>query len=88
MLSPSLSAIEVYNLTKVYHGGVLAVDDISFTVERGEIFGFLGPNGAGKSTPSIRLRSSRLPAMPPKRRRSTTASPAWRISTSRADSTT
>lgn len=47
---PSQSAIEVYNLTKVYRGGVLAVDDISFTVERGEIFGFLGPNGAGKST--------------------------------------
>ncbi len=50
MPSPSPSAIEVYNLTKVYRGGVLAVDDISFTVERGEIFGFLGPNGAGKST--------------------------------------
>lgn len=44
------SAIEVHNLTKVYRGGVLAVDDISFTVERGEIFGLLGPNGAGKST--------------------------------------
>jgi len=44
------SAIEVHNLTKVYRGGILAVDDISFTVERGEIFGLLGPNGAGKST--------------------------------------
>ncbi|MFQ6116684.1 MAG: ATP-binding cassette domain-containing protein, partial [Candidatus Bipolaricaulia bacterium] len=43
-------AIEVYNLTKVYRGGIVAVDDISFSVERGEIFGLLGPNGAGKST--------------------------------------
>jgi len=44
------SAIEVHNLTKVYRGGIVAVDDVSFTVEGGEIFGFLGPNGAGKST--------------------------------------
>lgn len=41
--------IEVKNLTKVY-GRKKAVDDLSFTVEDGEIFGFLGPNGAGKST--------------------------------------
>lgn len=41
--------IEVRNLTKVY-GKTKAVDDLSFTVEDGEIFGFLGPNGAGKST--------------------------------------
>ncbi|MGN0589955.1 ABC transporter ATP-binding protein [Ruminococcus sp.] len=41
--------IEVRNLTKRY-GDKLAVNDISFTVEDGEILGFLGPNGAGKST--------------------------------------
>jgi ABC-2 type transport system ATP-binding protein len=41
--------IEVTNLTKTYKT-VTAVDDISFTVKRGEIFAFLGPNGAGKST--------------------------------------
>lgn len=41
--------IEVHNLTKRY-GDKLAVDQISFTVEDGEILGFLGPNGAGKST--------------------------------------
>ncbi len=41
--------IEIKNLTKRY-GTKLAVDDISFTVKKGEILGFLGPNGAGKST--------------------------------------
>lgn len=41
--------IEVKNLTKCY-GDIKAVDDISFTVETGEVLGFLGPNGAGKST--------------------------------------
>ncbi len=41
--------IEVKNLTKRY-GKKLAVNDISFTVNDGEILGFLGPNGAGKST--------------------------------------
>lgn len=41
--------IEVKNLTKFY-GPVAAVKDVSFTVEKGHIYGFLGPNGAGKST--------------------------------------
>jgi ABC-2 type transport system ATP-binding protein len=41
--------IVVENLTKVY-GDFKAVDSISFTVKRGEIFGILGPNGAGKTT--------------------------------------
>lgn len=41
--------IEVKNLTKRY-GKHLAVDNLSFTVEKGQIYGFLGPNGAGKST--------------------------------------
>lgn len=41
--------IEVKNLTKRY-GGTAAVDRLSFTVEKGQIYGFLGPNGAGKST--------------------------------------
>ena len=41
--------IEVKNLTKCY-GKHLAVDNLSFTVQEGQIYGFLGPNGAGKST--------------------------------------
>ncbi len=42
-------AITVKNLSK-YYGNEKAVDNISFTVEKGEILGFLGPNGAGKTT--------------------------------------
>jgi ABC-2 type transport system ATP-binding protein len=42
-------SIEVKNLTKIFKTQV-AVDDISFTAQKGEIIGFLGPNGAGKST--------------------------------------
>lgn len=44
-----MSYVVVQNLLKRY-GEVCAVDDLSFTVEKGEIFGLLGPNGAGKST--------------------------------------
>ena len=53
-------AIEVEHLVKTY-AGVTAVNDISFTVGRGEIFGFLGPNGAGKST-TMRILTGYLAA--------------------------
>ncbi|MBR3006165.1 MAG: ABC transporter ATP-binding protein, partial [Erysipelotrichaceae bacterium] len=46
--------IEFKNISKSYRKGTKAVDDLSFTVNDGEIFGFLGPNGAGKST-TIRM---------------------------------
>ncbi|MDD7796045.1 ABC transporter ATP-binding protein [Clostridium sp. 'White wine YQ'] len=44
-----MKALEIKNLTKKY-GDFIAVDNMSLTVEEGEIFGFLGSNGAGKST--------------------------------------
>ena len=52
--------IEVENLTKRY-GPTLAVSDVSFRVEKGEILGFLGPNGAGKTT-TMRVITGYLPA--------------------------
>ncbi len=43
------AAVEIAHLRKAY-GAVVAVDDVSFSVAEGEIFGILGPNGAGKTT--------------------------------------
>ncbi len=51
--------IEVQHVTKFF-GDKLAVDDISFTVKRGEVLGFLGPNAAGKST-TMRMITGFLP---------------------------
>lgn len=45
-----LHAVETKSLSKIYKTGLKAVNEISISVENGEIFGFLGPNGAGKST--------------------------------------
>lgn len=55
-----MTTIEVEELTKDY-GSVLGIDSISFTVEKGEIFGFLGPNGAGKTTTIRALLGSLAP---------------------------
>lgn len=52
--------IEVQDLTKEY-GSVKAVDNVSFTVNDGEILGFLGPNGAGKTT-TMRILTGYMPA--------------------------
>ena len=46
--------IETEALSKVYHGQV-AVDQLSFQLREGEMFGFLGPNGAGKTTTLLML---------------------------------
>jgi ABC-2 type transport system ATP-binding protein len=48
-----MNSVETQDLVKTF-GGFVAVDQVSLTVEKGEIFGFLGPNGAGKST-TIRM---------------------------------
>jgi ABC-2 type transport system ATP-binding protein len=55
-----MPAIEVSSLRKVYHG-VPAVDDISFEVAEGEVFGLLGPNGAGKTTTVECIEGLRVP---------------------------
>jgi len=57
---PTEPAIVVKNLSR-HFGDFKAVDDISFEVHRGEIFGFLGPNGAGKSTTIRMLNGLLLP---------------------------
>ena len=46
----STALVEVENLGKVYKDGYRAVNDLSFSVERGQVVGLLGPNGAGKTT--------------------------------------
>lgn len=53
-------SVSVSNLTKVY-GKQKAIDNISFSVKKGEIVGFLGPNGAGKST-TMKILTGYLPA--------------------------
>ncbi len=50
--------IEVKNLTKKF-GNFVAVDNVSFSIKKGEVFGFLGPNGAGKTT-TIRMLTTLL----------------------------
>ncbi|MGK7956018.1 MAG: ABC transporter ATP-binding protein [Crocosphaera sp.] len=52
--------IEVQHLSKIY-GSTVAIKDVDFSVEKGEILGFLGPNGAGKTT-TMRILSGYIPA--------------------------
>lgn len=53
--------IEFKNVSKTYNGNVKALDDVSFTVGKGELVGFIGPNGSGKTT-TIKLLSGVLTA--------------------------
>src|SRR5665213_3157242 len=57
LIEPAL--IEIEHLTRRF-GHFTAVDDVSFTVARGEVLGFLGPNGAGKST-TMRMLAAFMP---------------------------
>lgn len=54
-------AIRIESLSKIYEGGKRALNEVSFDVPRGQIFGLLGPNGAGKST-TIRILTGLIPA--------------------------
>lgn len=60
MTAPTDAVVRVTDLRKAY-GEKVAVDGVSFAVERGEIFGILGPNGAGKSTTVESLAGLRIP---------------------------
>jgi ABC-2 type transport system ATP-binding protein len=78
-----MSILETRNLVKRFDT-VLAVDDLSFSVEPGEIFGFLGGNGAGKTTTLrmildiVRPTSGSITLMgAPPNRRGSVASPSW-----------
>ena len=61
--NPDNRIIEVQDLT-VRFGDLAAVDGISFSVRRGEIFGFLGPNGAGKTTTAPARQRPSAPSPP------------------------
>ncbi len=65
-----MPSIDVRNMVKKF-GDFVAVSGLSFTVERGEIFGLLGPNGAGKSTLIRMLTTLLLPAARPRSAAST-----------------
>ena len=65
--------IEVSHFTKRY-GDFVAVDDLTFSIGRGEIFGFIGPNGAGKST-TIRFLAT-PPFAPPAAKVGSPATPS------------
>jgi ABC-2 type transport system ATP-binding protein len=60
-MSDSNEAIRAVELTKIYKENLAAVDHVSFSVMRGEIFGFLGLNGAGKTT-TIKMLATLIPS--------------------------
>ena len=56
-----MKAIELISLTKKYKNG-RGIENVSFEIEKGEIFGFLGPNGAGKTTAMNNTPTDLLPS--------------------------
>ena len=60
MIAPSHPMIELRRLHRFF-GTTRAVQDVSFAVERGQVFGFIGPNGAGKTTSMRVLATLDLP---------------------------
>jgi len=54
-----MQAVTAHNLTKEYTPGIKALDNVSFSLATGEVFGFLGPNGAGKTT-AVKLLAGML----------------------------
>jgi ABC-2 type transport system ATP-binding protein len=56
------AVVKVENLSKTYDGKFKAVDEVSFEISEGEVFGFLGPNGAGKSTTIKMLTTLLVPS--------------------------
>jgi ABC-2 type transport system ATP-binding protein len=60
IVNQDITAIKVSNLKKVY-GDLVAVNNISFSVKKGEVLAFLGPNGAGKTTTVEMIESIRVP---------------------------
>ncbi len=54
-----MRAVVAENLTKIYASGKQALEDVCFSIDEGEIFGFLGPNGAGKTT-AVKLLNGML----------------------------
>jgi len=58
-----MAIIEVENLAKRY-GSLVALDGVSFTVDKGEVFGILGPNGAGRTPPQGRPADELFPGGP------------------------
>jgi ABC-2 type transport system ATP-binding protein len=60
-VAAGMDVIQTVDLTKVYAGGITAVDGLNLTVRAGEVFGLLGPNGAGKTTTASMLTTRVIP---------------------------